>query len=545
MGTTRPVRGHALGRAFGIWYTTRRALMRAARSRVAPCAVVLAACSGGGDSPSGPPGPGGATNPTERPSLPPTYRATGRAAAGDVFVQLFSWYWTDVGAECGRALGPAGYRAALVSPPQEHNIADGRPWFEVYGPVSYSIDRGRFGTRAEFVDMVQRCRESGVDIYVDAVINHMAPGSGVGSSGTTFTRYNYQPLYGPSDFHPACTLNNYQSAANVQDCELLGLPDLNTGSASVRQKIADYLIELTRLGVAGFRIDAAKHIQPVELDSIVRLVNLAATAEGRTPPYVFLEVIDPGTEAVKAVDYFGLGYASGGAADITEFNFRTVGERFRAGSGKRAGELSSFSARTWGLMAGDKAVVFLQNHDTQRFDGVDYRDGTAYRLANVWMLGQGYGYPVVMSGYAFDKATQAGRDAGPPTREASLRCAERMELAVRGEWACEHRDPWIVAMLAFRRAVAGTDAARLWDNGADAVAFSRGASGFVALNAGAVGVTASIPTALAPGAYCDLLTGGRGAAGCIGRTVTVDADQTIFITINATSAVALLSGVRP
>jgi alpha-amylase len=85
----------------------------------------------------------------------------------------------------------------------------------------------------------------------------------------------------------------------------------------------------------------------------------------------------------------------------------------------------------------------------------------------------------------------------------------------------------------------------MWDNGADAVAFSRGGAGFLVLNAGATGVTATIPTSLAPGAYCDLLTGGRGPTGCAGRTVTVGADQTIFITLNATSAVALLSGVRP
>lgn len=521
----------------------RRAALGAAMC-AAMCAAWVAACSGGGDSPSGPAGPGG-PGPTGRPVLPQTYRATGHAAAGDVFVQLFSWYWADVAAECGQSLGPAGYRAALVSPPQEHNIADGRPWFEVYGPVSHSIDKGRFGTRAEFADMVQRCREAGVDVYVDAVINHMAPGSGVGSNGTAFSRYNYQPLFGPADFHPACALNNYLSAANVQDCELLGLPDLDTGSPSVRQKIADYLIGLGRLGVAGFRIDAAKHIQPVELDGIVRLVNVAATAEGRPLPYFFLEVIDPGTEAVKAADYFGLGYASSGAADITEFLFRAVGERFRAGSGKRASELSSFTARTWGLMPADKAVVFLQNHDTQRVDGVDYRDGAAYRLANVWMLGQPYGYPVVMSGYAFDRSTQAGRDAGPPAPAAPQPCASSIETAVVGQWTCDHRDPWIKAMLAFRRAVAGTEATQLWDNGADAVAFSRGETGFLVLNAGATGVTTTIPTALAPGAYCDLLTGGRGAAGCNGRTVTVSANQTIFITINATSAVALLSGVRP
>ncbi|HEY3285958.1 MAG TPA: alpha-amylase family protein [Gemmatimonadaceae bacterium] len=517
--------------------------MRVALSCAALCVALVAACGGGSDTPSGPAAPGGSTGPVGRPVLAPAYRPTGHAEAGDTFVQLFSWYWTDVGAECGRSLGPAGYRAALVSPPQEHNIADGRPWFEVYGPVSYSIDRGKFGTRAEFVDMVAKCRAANVDIYVDAVINHMAPGSGVGSAGTPFTRYNYQPLYGPADFHPACALNNYQSAANVQDCELLGLPDLNTGSASVRQKIADYLIGLTRLGVAGFRIDAAKHIQPVELDSIVRLVNLAAVAEGRAPPYFFLEVIDPGTEAVKATDYFGLGYASGGAADVTEFNFRAVGERFRAGSGKRASELSSFTQRTWGLMASNKAVVFLQNHDTQRYDGVDYRDGVAYRLANVWMLGQGYGYPVVMSGYAFDRSTQAGRDAGPPAPAATLNCAASFQTAVVGQWTCDHRDPWIVTMVAFRRATAGLDVTHTWDNGADAVAFTRGDKGWVMINAGATSVTATINAGLPAGMYCDLLAGGRVGDGCAGLRVTVAADGTATVTLPATSAVAIRVGV--
>jgi len=526
--TKRPVRGPVSGRALA------SALL---------CAVLVAAC-GGADASAGP-SPPGSNIPGTRPVLPQAYRATGRAAAGDVFVQLFSWYWPDVGAECTSHLGPAGYRAALVSPPQEHNVYPGDPWSERYGPVSYSIDRSRSGTRAEFVDMVARCRAAGVDIYVDAVINHMAPGSGTGSSGTVYSRYHYEPLFGPSDFHPACALNNYQSAANVQDCELLGLPDLDTGNPAVRQKIADYLIGLTRLGVAGFRIDAAKHIQPVELDSIVAKVNRAAAAEGRAAPYVFLEVIDPGTEAVKATDYFGLGYDTGGAADITEFNFRAAGVRFVAGSGKRASELSAFTPRTWGLMAGDKAVVFLQNHDTQRSDGVDYRDGAAYRLANVWMLGQDYGYPVVMSGYAFDRTTQSGRDAGPPAPAAAVTCATDWTAAPIGQWTCEHRDPWIVAMVAFRRAMAGAEMTHAWDNAGDAVAFARGTSGWVMINAGATSVTATIMTGLPAGVYCDVLAGGRVGAACAGRSVVIGADGSANVTVGAMTAVVLqASGKR-
>src|SRR5438445_10472522 len=86
--------------------------------------------------------------------------------------------------------------------------------------------------------MVDGWKSLGVDIYVDAVINHMTnyPSPGVGSNGTAYSKYDYPGLYSPSDFHSPCTVNNYQSAAYVQDCELFSLPDWNTGLAHVRRK---------------------------------------------------------------------------------------------------------------------------------------------------------------------------------------------------------------------------------------------------------------------------------------------------------------------
>lgn len=471
-------------------------------------------------------------------------------AAGDVFVQLFEWKWTDVASECESVLGPRGFRAVLVSPPQEHAVIAGYPWWERYQPVSYSVDRSRSGTRAEFVAMVQRCRDAGVDVYVDAVINHMTAGSGTGSNGTVYTKYEYPGLYTRSDFHTPCTVTDYQSAANVQDCELFGLADLDTGSPGVQQKIADYLIGLARLGVAGFRIDAAKHIQPVELDHILALVNRTLAAEGRPLPYYFAEVIDYGNEGVRARDYYGLAYSSGGAADITEFRFRGVGDKFLGSGGQRIAQLnpagpsgSQFSVAAWGLMPADKAVVFLENHDTQRSGGIGYRDGMTYRLANVWMLAQPYGYPAIMSGYAFDGSTQSGRDMGPPSDAAgatkSVVCATSFESATPGSWVCEHRDSYIAAMVGFRRTVAGTEITNWWDDGSNAIAFSRGDRGFVAINREGAPVAASIRTGMQPGTYCDLLTGGRGAGGCAGTSVQVDSTGTIRLALGSNSAVAI------
>ncbi|TMP38341.1 hypothetical protein CWB98_06305 [Pseudoalteromonas rubra] len=54
-----------------------------------------------------------------------------------------------------------------------------------YQPVSYLLE-SRSGNRAQFTDMVERCKAAGVNIYVDAVINHMAHGSGTGVAGSTY-----------------------------------------------------------------------------------------------------------------------------------------------------------------------------------------------------------------------------------------------------------------------------------------------------------------------------------------------------------------------
>lgn len=53
----------------------------------------------------------------------------------------------------------------------------GPQWWTRYQPVSYQLV-SRSGTAQEFSDMVKRCNAFGVSIIADAVINHMAAGSG-------------------------------------------------------------------------------------------------------------------------------------------------------------------------------------------------------------------------------------------------------------------------------------------------------------------------------------------------------------------------------
>jgi alpha-amylase len=515
--------------------------------RAACACIALAILACGEQLPSTLPGN---ADPVVRPTVPQTYRPSGHMAAGDVVVHLFDWKWNDIATECETVLGPAGFHAVQVSPPQEHSITPSHDWSERYQPVSYSIARSRSGTGAEFAAMVTRCKAVGVGIIVDAVINHMTnfPSPGAGSNGTQYTKYNYPGLYSPSDFHQACVVNDYTSAANVQDCELFSLPDLDTGLPTVRQKIADYLLMLARLGVEGFRIDAAKHIQQAQLDDIIARVNQTLTSEQKPLPYFFLEVSSGAGEALAPRDYFGEGYSSGGTADITEFTFVGVGNKFRGVGGEHISQLNpsgpagnQFSESAWGLIPSDKAVVFLQNHDTQHNCGISYLDGGVFRVANVWMLAQPYGYPSILSSFVF--VCPSGNSMGPPSDAAgntnNLTCAASLETATIGQWVCEHRDPYIRNMVSFRNAVAGTDVNHWWDNGANAIAFSRGDKGFVAINNERTVLTTAVLTSLPPGTYCDLLTGGRAGTTCVGASVVVDPAGTVQLNLQPRSAIAI------
>lgn len=208
-----------------------------------------------------------------------------------VYVHLFEWKWTDIAKECERFLGPKGFGGIQVSPPSEHRVIHEStvkyPWYQRYQPVSYKLN-SRSGTEAQFIDMVKRCNNVGVRIYVDTVINHMAGSSGTGTSGSSFNagteQYPGVP-FGPYDFTtrsdcPTASgdIHNYNNAVEVRNCRLLGMPDLGIHKQHTKSMLLGYLNRLVEIGVAGFRVDASKHMWPDHLRSLFQSVrNLNTT----------------------------------------------------------------------------------------------------------------------------------------------------------------------------------------------------------------------------------------------------------------------------
>ncbi|MFD7709338.1 alpha-amylase family protein [Streptomyces sp. NPDC059786] len=460
----------------------------------------------------------------------------------DVIANLWEWNWPSVAEECTTVLGPKGYGGVQVAPPQNSVSLDhveGKPkqqsW-EVYQPVDYTLE-SRMGTEKQFKAMVATCRAAGVKVYVDVVVNHMARDGHESYGGASYTHYDYPGLYGPADFHtypddcpvqpPADsadenTIRNYNDYRQVTQCELLRLADLRTETPRVRKQIAAYLNKLIRYGVSGFRVDAAKHVGQSDLAAIIG--RLDRTVDGEKP-YVALEVF-PGPGALSPFAFqdqgslLGIDYAyqikdtfksyDGGDGNITAL--RTLGERS-------------------GLLPGDKSLVFVQNHDSERGDTtLSYRDADTNLLANKFMLAYGYGRPQVYASYAFDGLAT---DSPPSDAKGFV-----TDTDCDAGWACVDRDTGVANMVAWHNHVGDAKLRNWYDDGANLLAFSRGDKGWIAVNNHRTARTATFRTGLPGGTYCDVTHGALTHGKCTGPTVEVNRHGEARVTVAAKDTVA-------
>jgi alpha-amylase len=257
-----------------------------------------------------------------------------RGGQKGAIVELFGWPHADIEEEC-KSLADMGYMGVKVFPVHEQIMSTQpmnnfmNPWFFMYQPVSYRL-QGRMGTRDDLRNMINSCRSHGVRVYADAVVNHMTGGgndanpyhrnpdagcatwpnktSSMQGGPSPFYTQNFAytvgkhtgqaPMqefpavpYGPLDFHCERTLSSWTDPVSLNAGWLVGLTDLNTERENVRERIADYMTDLIGIGFSGFRVDAAKHIQPDDLVAIFS--KLKRNLGGALPSdfFTWLEII--------------------------------------------------------------------------------------------------------------------------------------------------------------------------------------------------------------------------------------------------------------
>ncbi|XP_047029614.1 alpha-amylase A-like [Helicoverpa zea] len=450
------------------------------------------------------------------------YIKTNQWPGRSVIVQMFEWKWLDIAEECERFLGPKGYGAIQTSPASENmviNLNGIRPWYERYQVMSYKLET-RSGNEADFLNMTTRCNKVGVRVYVDVVFNHMTGG---GTPETDSLSYPGVPYTEENFHHPVCDVNDYNNATEMRMCRLVGLQDLNQTMPYVRQKIIGFLNKLIDLGVAGIRVDAAKHMWPADLKEIYKYLNNLNTKFGfrkNSRPYIYQEVAKGGV--ITYEEYKDMG-------DVTEF---TVGDELaQIFTGRKPLKtLKSWGTTALDMMPSENAVAFVDNHDTQRSGFIlTHRNATLYKAAVAFLLAHPYGQPRITSSYYFTSfeegppADSEGNIISPTINEDQL---------CDGGWVCEHRWGPVYRMVAFRNEVMNTEVNYWWDNGNNQVAFSLGDKGFIAFNTEGSEMNVEIQTELPSGTYCDIISGQKEGTTCTGRNITVSTIGKAQITLS-------------
>jgi alpha-amylase len=467
-------------------------------------------------------------------------------SAPGVLANLWEWNWNSVANECETVLGPAGYAGVQVAPPadslsRDYTTSDApilHPWWEVYQPVDYKLF-SRFGTPAQFHDMVDRCRAAGVKVYVDAVINHMTGQGHKSYRGVEYTHFHYGGLYGYRDFHhkgnqttgpnecPSASggIDDFNNYTQVTKCELLGLADLRTDYAPTRDKIVAYLNHLLDIGVSGFRVDAAKHIGEDDLISIYS--QLEDTVDG-TRPFWALEVFPGGPGQLSQLAFTRAGTVLG-------FDYAyQIKNAFKSYTGDGTGNITGLRVfgEDAGLVPSNKSLVFIENHDTERGnDTLSYRDGATNTIANEFMLAYPYGTPQVYSAFSFDPL--ANYQSPPADADGFV-----TDTDCTNGWVCVDRYLGVRNMVGFHNYVANAPLQNWYDDNTNLVAFSRGSRGFFTTNNASTAKTVTVQTGLPGGTYCDLIHGTLSAGHCSGPTVSVAADGTTTITVPAKDSIA-------
>jgi alpha-amylase len=444
--------------------------------------------------------------------------------------QMFEWRFDDLARECEEHLGPSGYGGIQVSPPViEHVIINNadiqHPWWQRYQVASYKIDKSRSGTRDQLADMISRCNAAGVRVYIDTIMNHMTAsiGQGKGSAGSWYDgdAFEYPGVgYNRSHFNSKLKcgtidggIHNFDDFWESRNCELVGLHDLDQSNQYVKDQIVSHLNELIDMGVAGFRVDASKHMYPEAIQEILLQAKVLDEKiyGANKRPFIIHECRDDTGDGggIKGTDYC----IAGRVINIPFTN--TLNSILHKWDGQRMANLKGFGHKT-GLYLNEDSVTLVDNHDLARerdvHMGLSFKDPRICKMATAFMLSWPYGIPKVMSSYRWPTDFVDGVDRnnwmGPPHEQdfSTKRVTSDADGNCAGDWVCEHRWPEIKSMVEFRNVAGETEVTNWWTNEQNQIAFSRKGKAFIAFNNDNFPMNTVIKTGLPPGKYCDIIS---------------------------------------
>lgn len=149
-----------------------------------------------------------------------------------------------------------GFNVVQISPLQK-NKDDSDDWWLLYQPLGFEIGN-KIGTKEELYDLCLEAKKYGINVVVDAVINHVANKNDI-EYLEPHPDVDKEILNNKDCFKQKIQITNWDDRNQVINY-CLGLPGLDPNNPLVQKKIITMLNEYIDLGVEGFRFDAAKSI---------------------------------------------------------------------------------------------------------------------------------------------------------------------------------------------------------------------------------------------------------------------------------------------
>ena len=178
-----------------------------------------------------------------------------------------------------------GFTAIQISPIvknlQEHT-AVGDAYHGYWSVDNYALN-DRFGTKADFKNLVDEIHKRGMLLMVDVVVNNMVQAfDNVVPPKIDYTKFN--PFNDKKYFHPYCNVTEWEDAKNYQNCWLypygVALADLATDTKPVADELNSWVKGLvSNYSIDGLRIDAAKHINDEFLPKFVEAAGVFSIGE--------------------------------------------------------------------------------------------------------------------------------------------------------------------------------------------------------------------------------------------------------------------------
>ena len=279
--------------------------------------------------------------------------------------------------------GDLGITGIWLMPITESNSYHG------YDVVDYNSVDTEYGTKEDFLRLVDEAHQRGIRVIIDLVINH------TGIDHTWFQASNngdpnYRNWYIWSPENPGYTGPWGQQVWYPGKSGFYyavfwsGMPDLNLKNPDVTQKIYDITrFWLTDMNVDGFRLDAIRHF--IENDNVQENTN--DTHNWLHSYYKFYKSLDPGvftvgeawTDTAHVIPYVG------DEVDIT-FEFDLAEAFVRAANGPIASSVNTQFRTVLESYPANQYGVFLTNHDQDRVMSVLGGDVQKAKMAAVMLL---------------------------------------------------------------------------------------------------------------------------------------------------------------